>query len=139
MTSPPSVANLVSAGVDEELKKMRGSLPTSRLSSPFHVPWLPSPRRPRPVVLTDWYPSVWRARSSIRDGYRKPNPNPSNEKAPRQHIATAGLSIMISSPASCAAYTVARFFHRRQPARARPPRESRAREEGSGTGSAVKA
>ena len=138
MTSPPSVANLVSAGVDEELKKMRGSLPTSRLSSPFHVPWLPSPRRPRPVVLTDWYPSVWRARSSIRDGYRKPNPNPSNEKAPRQHVATAGLSIMFRRACPC----VRRGplpFHRRQPARARPPRESRAREEGSGTGSAVKA
>ena len=32
------------------------------------------------------------------------------------------------------AYAVARFFHRRQPARHRPS-ESRAREEGSGTGS----
>ena len=37
--------------------------------------------------------------------------------------------------ASCVAYVVARFpFHSRQPAKARPPRESRAREEGSGMG-----
>ena len=56
-------------------------------------------------------------------------------KTPRgSNVATAGQAgafiTVFSRSHICA---VARFRHRRQPARPRPPRESRAREEGSGT------